>query len=98
MVELWSCAKQQQKDLGEKELLAKYADMRAKDFSRVELLTNSLVGIFSLEHSIFKLIRNVGLLAFDCCPGLKKKFVELTSYGSQHGVGALLTRTKGSAL
>lgn len=62
---------QQGLDLGDINMLKKYADARLTDQKRVALFCDSIVKGFSNPHPTVKFLRNVGLLAFDAVPKVK---------------------------
>ena len=55
-------------------------------------LTESLIGVFSINNPVVRVIRNLGLIGFDCLPYLKKQFIARASYGSSQGVSPLITQ------
>jgi len=60
-------------DPGAPELLAAYRAERAPDEGRVVGLTDALVRVFSTGNPLLALGRNLGLLALDALPGLRRQ-------------------------
>lgn len=58
-------------DIGSPEVLRQYAHARLKDQQRVIKFCDAVVKGFSNRHPVLKLVRNVGLIAFDRIPGVK---------------------------
>ncbi|MBI3900462.1 MAG: 2-octaprenyl-6-methoxyphenyl hydroxylase [Gammaproteobacteria bacterium] len=74
-------------DIGDLAVLQRYADWRARDNKRVANLTHSLIRLFSNNYLPLAYARNVGLVAVDLLPPLKRAFVRVTS-----GLGGRLPR------
>lgn len=66
-------------DIGSDEVLQRYVSWRARDTERVSRFTDSLIHIFSNDALPLALGRNLGLLAVDICPPLKRMFTRRTS-------------------
>ena len=65
-------------DLGAPEVLARYAEWRKPDQTRLVGLTDGLVRLFGSEQAGVRTLRNVGMLAFDLVPGVRRRFAEHT--------------------
>lgn len=63
-------------DPGDAALLARYAADRRQDQKRVSGATDGLVRLFSNRFAPLVLARNLGLLAFDLLPPIKRRFGE----------------------
>jgi 2-octaprenyl-6-methoxyphenol hydroxylase len=61
-------------DPGDASLLARYAACRGQDQRRVTSATDALVRLFSNRLTPLVLARNLGLLAFDLLPPVKRRF------------------------
>lgn len=79
LAEVLVAAKQENRDLGDLEILKRYADWRARDNKVVSTFTNSLIRIFSSDFPPLALARNLGLLAVDLVPPLKRRLLRVTS-------------------
>ena len=66
-------------DIGDEKILARYAQWRKRDNKMVPLFTDGLIRIFSNDFLPLALARNIGLLAVDLCPPLKREFTRRTS-------------------
>ncbi len=66
-------------DIGDEKVLARYAQWRKRDNKMVPLFTDGLIRIFSNDFPPLALARNIGLLAVDLCPPLKREFTRRTS-------------------
>lgn len=66
-------------DIGSEAVLQRYVDWRARDTRRVSRFTDSLIHIFSNDALPLALGRNLGLIAVDMCPPLKRMFTRRTS-------------------
>lgn len=62
----------QDRDLGEHQVLVDYENSRLKDQKRVIRFCDSIVRGFTHSNPLLKLARNTGLLAFDAIPGAKQ--------------------------
>ena len=67
------------RDIGDVTVLQRYADWRARDNRRVAGFTHSLIRIFSNDYFPLALARNIGLLAVDLLPPLKRRLIRMTS-------------------
>jgi len=63
---------QKQEDIGDLLVLKRYARWRRRDHMRVIGFTDSMVRLFSNQITPVALVRNIGLLATDLVPPLKK--------------------------
>jgi 2-octaprenyl-6-methoxyphenol hydroxylase len=70
-------------DIGDLQVLRRYADWRRGDNRVTAGFTNSLIRIFSNNLLPFTLARNAGLLAVDLLPGIKRGLIRIT--GGQAG-------------
>ncbi|MDH3309853.1 MAG: 2-octaprenyl-6-methoxyphenyl hydroxylase [Gammaproteobacteria bacterium] len=66
-------------DIGSLTALRRYADWRVRDNRVTAGFTNGLIRIFSNNAFPLTLARNAGLVAVDLLPGVKRRFVRLTS-------------------
>jgi len=66
-------------DIGDSAILGRDEQWRTRDNRLVPLFTDGLIGIFSNEVMPMTLARNLGLLAVDLCPPLKREFTRRTS-------------------
>jgi 2-octaprenyl-6-methoxyphenol hydroxylase len=71
--------KKQNRDIGSLAMLQEYADWRRQDNRRTSLFTDGLISIFSNEFLPLVVGRNLGLLAVDLLPPLKRAFIRRTS-------------------
>ena len=74
-------------DIGALDVLRRYADWRARDNRAIAGFTHSLIRIFSNDYLPVTLARNLGLIAVDLVPPLKRRFIRMTS-----GLGGKLPR------
>ncbi len=65
-------------DLGGKSMLDRYAEWRKSDQSKLVRFTDSLVGLFGSTRPPVRLLRNLGMLAFDLVPGVRGEFARQT--------------------
>lgn len=79
LAEVLVAAKQEGRDLGELEMLKRYADWRARDNRVISTFTNSLIRVFSNDFPPLAFARNLGLLAVDLVPPLKRRLLRVTS-------------------
>jgi 2-octaprenyl-6-methoxyphenol hydroxylase len=79
LVEVLVAAKQEGRDLGELETLKRYADWRTRDNKVISTFTNSLIRVFSNDFPPLAFARNLGLLAVDLVPPLKRRLLRITS-------------------
>jgi len=70
-------AKQENHDLGDPEVLKRYADWRARDNKVISAFTNSLIRVFSNDFPPLAFARNLGLIAVDLLPPVKRALVQL---------------------
>ena len=61
-------------DLGEPELLARYAKWRRDDQGKLVRLTDGIVRLFGSSSPPLKTARDVGMLGFDVIPGVRSLF------------------------
>lgn len=66
-------------DIGTLDVLQRYADWRARDNRTIAGFTHSLIRIFSNDYLPVTLARNLGLIAVDLLPPLKRRFIRVTS-------------------
>lgn len=66
-------------DIGDAALLERYARWRRRDNQVIASFTNGLVRIFSSALPPLALARNAGLVAVDLLPGVKRRFIGITS-------------------
>jgi 2-octaprenyl-6-methoxyphenol hydroxylase len=78
-------------DPGAPAVLARYADWRAADTGAVQGLTHLMVRAFANEALPLVLLRDLGLLAVDLIPPLKRRLMRLTS-GLAAAAGGRLPR------
>ncbi len=79
LAEVLVAAKQESRDLGDLEVLTRYADWRARDNKVISTFTNSLIRVFSNDFPPLAFARNLGLLAVDLVPPLKRRLLRVTS-------------------
>ncbi len=65
-------------ELGNKVMLDRYAAWRKSDQSKLVRFTDSLVGLFGSTRPPVRLLRNLGMLAFDLVPGVREEFARHT--------------------
>ncbi len=65
-------------DIGSQELLTRYASWRRSDQSKLVRFTDGLVHLFASRKRSVRLLRNVGMLAFDLIPGVRSEFARHT--------------------
>lgn len=66
-------------DIGDLQVLHRYAGWRRRDKQITAGFTNGLIRIFSNNIFPLTLARNAGLLAVDLMPGIKRGFIRVTS-------------------
>lgn len=66
-------------DIGEAGLLRRYADWRARDNRVTATFTHSLIRIFSNDYLPVACARDLGLIAVDLLPPLKRGLIRVTS-------------------
>lgn len=74
-------------DIGALDVLRRYAAWRARDNRTIAGFTHSLIRLFSNDYLPVALARNLGLIAVDLVPPLKRRFIRMTS-----GLGGTLPR------
>lgn len=79
LTEVLVAAKQENRDIGDLEVLKRYADWRARDNKVIATFTNSLIRVFSNDFPPLAFARNLGLLAVDLVPPLKRRLLRVTS-------------------
>ena len=79
LAEVLVAAKQENRDLGDLEVLKRYADWRVRDNKVIATFTNSLIRVFSNDFPPLVFARNLGLLAVDLVPPLKRRLLRVTS-------------------
>jgi len=72
-------ARRDGRDIGDAAVLSRYADWRKRDNQVTSVFTNSLVRIFSNNFLPLAVARNLGLIAVDLVPPLKRRLVRITS-------------------
>ncbi len=65
-------------DPGSVELLARYAEWRRGDQKKLVQFTDGLVRLFVSERRSLKVLRNIGMVAFDLIPGVRTQFAKHT--------------------
>ena len=65
-------------DIGDQELLRRFASWRKSDQSKLVRFTDGLVRLFRSERLPLRLLRNVGMLGFDFIPGVRSEFARHT--------------------
>ncbi len=63
---------------GDRAMLDRYAEWRKSDQSKLVRFTDSLVGLFGSTLPPVRLLRNLGMLAFDLVPGVREEFARHT--------------------
>ena len=61
-------------DLGDPDLLARYAQWRRDDQSKLVRLTDGIVRLFGSSSPSLKAARNIGMIGFDIVPGVRSLF------------------------
>ncbi len=79
LAEVLVAAKQEGRDLGDLEVLKRYADWRMRDNKVISTFTNSLIRAFSNDFPPLAVARNLGLIAVDLIPPLKRRLLRITS-------------------
>ena len=79
LAEVLVAAQREGRDLGDLEVLKRYADWRARDNRVIATFTNSLIRVFSNDFPPLAFARNLGLLAVDLVPPLKRRLLRITS-------------------
>jgi 2-octaprenyl-6-methoxyphenol hydroxylase len=65
-------------DIGSQELLARFANWRKADQTKLVRFTDGLVQLFASRKPSVRLLRNAGMLAFDFVPGVRSEFARHT--------------------
>ena len=63
-------------DLGDPDLLARYAEWRRNDQGRLVRLTDGIVRLFGSSSPSLKAARNIGMIGFDIVPGVRSLFAK----------------------
>jgi len=79
MAEILTDAVRAGEDIGQHRVLSRYADWRTRDNRVTSGFTNGLIRIFSNNAFPITVLRNAGLIAVDLLPGVKRRFVRVTS-------------------
>ena len=79
MAEILTDALRRGEDIGGLTVLRRYADWRVRDNRVTAGFTNGLIRIFSNNAFPLTFVRNAGLIAVDLLPGVKRRFVRVTS-------------------
>lgn len=72
-------ARREGRDPGDFAVLQRYADWRVKDNRVISSFTNSLLRVFANDIPPLALLRNLGLIAVDLLPPVKRGFIRVTS-------------------
>jgi len=75
---LCDCIADCRDDVGDAELLSRYAKWRRSDQKKLVHFTNGLVHLFGHSAGPVKSLRNLGMLGFDLIPGVRKTFAKHT--------------------
>jgi 2-octaprenyl-6-methoxyphenol hydroxylase len=65
-------------DIGDAELLQRYASWRRSDQRKLVQLTDGIVRLFGHSGGPMRMLRNVGMLGFDLIPGVRSLFAKHT--------------------
>ncbi|MCR4346047.1 MAG: 2-octaprenyl-6-methoxyphenyl hydroxylase [Sulfuricaulis sp.] len=79
MAEILTDTLRRGEDIGGLTALRRYADWRVRDNRVTAGFTNGLIRIFSNNAFPLTFVRNAGLIAVDLLPGVKRRFVRVTS-------------------
>ena len=79
MAEILTDALRNGEDIGGLAALRRYADWRVRDNRVTAGFTNGLIRMFSNNAFPLTFMRNAGLIAVDLLPGVKRRFVRVTS-------------------
>ena len=63
-------------DLGDPDLLARYAQWRRDDQGKLVRLTDGIVRLFGSSNPSLKAARNIGMIGFDIVPGVRSLFAK----------------------
>jgi 2-octaprenyl-6-methoxyphenol hydroxylase len=72
-------ARRDGRDIGDAAVLRRYADWRKRDNQVISSFTNGLIRIFSNDFPPLAVARNLGLIAVDLLPPLKRRLLRITS-------------------
>jgi len=61
-------------EIGDADVLQRYAKWRERDHNRVTAFTDGLIRLFTNPLASVSMVRNVGMLALECIPATKKLF------------------------
>lgn len=75
---LCDCIADCRDDVGNAELLSRYAKWRRSDQKKLVHFTNGLVHLFGHSAGPVKSLRNLGMLGFDLIPGVRRTFAKHT--------------------
>ena len=75
---LCDCIADCRDDVGDAELLSRYAKWRRSDQKKLVHFTNGLVHLFGHSAGPVKSLRNLGMLGFDLIPGIRNTFARHT--------------------
>ncbi len=67
------------RDLGDPAVLRSYTDWRARDNRVIATFTDGLIRLFANDFPPLAVLRNLGLIAVDLLPPVKRRFVRVTS-------------------
>ncbi len=67
------------RDIGDPAVLRHYTDWRARDNRVIATFTDGLIRVFANDFPPLAVLRNVGLIAVDLLPPVKRRFVRVTS-------------------
>ena len=65
-------------DIGDSELLERYAKWRRSDQRKLVQLTDGIVRLFGDTRGPMRILRNIGMLGFDLVPGVRSVFAKHT--------------------
>lgn len=63
-------------DVGDSEVLERYAEWRRADQSKLVRITDGIVRLFSSTRAPVRALRNLGMLGFDLVPGVRSLFAK----------------------
>jgi 2-octaprenyl-6-methoxyphenol hydroxylase len=78
LAEVLAQAQREGRDPGDLAVLNRYADSRRRDVFAISAFTNSLVRLFSNDIGPLSLVRNLGLVAVDLLPPVKRALLRLS--------------------
>ncbi len=67
-----------QADIGDQELLRRFANWRKSDQTKLVRFTDGLVRLFTSKKPPLRFLRNAGMLGFDLIPGVRSEFARHT--------------------